>query len=285
MPKPELTPEEKAARQAAVKELIKKRKEERMKKEKADEIAREKERRERGQKMEETQEQREAMMRKREAEKIKREKMEAAKERERLRLEIARDKEARRANKGVLPSVLGVDGYNPSAPQYDVKADGSHPAPSPAPAPASQPQSEKKTTAPISTGGAPAAKVQKSAPSSTTSSSSNLTPEQKIDTAIQTIMRYRTGGDGGNALKLLLTFVKNIVENPDEPKYRTINAESAAYKSKLAPLVGPAALLKAIGFEKLEEGKLKLEGPIGPIVHSTFEKLTQAEQTYRQMNP
>ena len=41
-----------------------------------------------------------------------------------MRAEIARDKEARRANKGVLPSVLGVDGYNPSAPQYDIPDSG-----------------------------------------------------------------------------------------------------------------------------------------------------------------
>jgi len=45
---------------------------------------------------------------------------EAEKERLRLRAEIARDKEARKANKGVLPSVLGVAGYNPSAIQYDT---------------------------------------------------------------------------------------------------------------------------------------------------------------------
>ena len=30
--------------------------------------------------------------------------------------------------------------------------------------------------------------------------------------------RYRTNGDGGQALKLLLTFVKNILDNPNEPK-------------------------------------------------------------------
>ena len=64
------------------------------------------------------------MQRKRENEKIKKEKDAAKMERERLRAEIARDKEARRANKGVLPSVLGVDGYNPSAPQYDIPDSG-----------------------------------------------------------------------------------------------------------------------------------------------------------------
>jgi hypothetical protein len=45
-----------------------------------------------------------------------------------------------------------------------------------------------------------------------------LDPEQRIDNSIQTIMRYRSGGDGGNALKLLITFVKNIAENPAEVK-------------------------------------------------------------------
>ena len=29
----------------------------------------------------------------------------------------------RKLNKGVLPSVLGVDGYNPSAVQYEAKVD------------------------------------------------------------------------------------------------------------------------------------------------------------------
>lgn len=42
--------------------------------------------------------------------------------------------------------------------------------------------------------------------------------DQKIDVAIQLICKHRTGGDGGNALKLLITFVKNIVENSDEIK-------------------------------------------------------------------
>ena len=51
----------------------------------------------------ETQEERDRLARKREAEKQKKEKEAAGKERERLRAEIARDKELRKANKGVLP--------------------------------------------------------------------------------------------------------------------------------------------------------------------------------------
>ena len=30
--------------------------------------------------------------------------------------------------------------------------------------------------------------------------------------------RYRSNGDGGQALKLLLTFVKNVHDNPTDPK-------------------------------------------------------------------
>jgi hypothetical protein len=60
------------------------------------------------------------MLRKRENDRLKKEKADQIKERERLKAEIARDKEIRRKNKGVLPSVLGVEGYNPPVAQYDV---------------------------------------------------------------------------------------------------------------------------------------------------------------------
>jgi hypothetical protein len=50
--------------------------------------------------------------------------------------------------------------------------------------------------------------------------------------------------------------VKNIVDFPDEPKYKTINTESKAFTSKLAPLIGPVQILKALGFVKNEENKL-----------------------------
>lgn len=54
------------------------------------------------------------------------EKEDFARERERLRAEIARDKAERQARGGRLASKLGVDGYNPSAPQgaYGAPAQG-----------------------------------------------------------------------------------------------------------------------------------------------------------------
>lgn len=46
-------------------------------------------------------------------------------------------------------------------------------------------------------------------------------------------------------------------------RYQSFSTESNAFKSKLATLVGPLVLLKALGFQKGEgadEGKLKFEG-------------------------
>lgn len=53
----------------------------------------------------------------------------------------------------------------------------------------------------------------------------------------------------------------NPLPPPSIIRYRSINTESNAFKSKLGPLVGPVLLLKALGFVKNEdEGKFVLDG-------------------------
>lgn len=285
IPKPVLTEEEKNKKIAEIQEKIKKRKEEKLKAEREAEIKREKERRERGQKVGEIQEERDRAMRKREAERAKKEKLEAEKEKARIKAEIARDRELRRLNNGVLPSVLGVDGYNPSAVRYDgggsmdVDIEPSATAVSVVASAATPSNTTSSTTRSI---------VSKPASSSTNAPLSAkaaafeaLSPEVKIDSAIQTISKYRTAGAGGHALKLLYTFVKNVAEQPDELKFRSINTESAAYKQKLSPLVGPSIVLKALGFIKTDDGKLKLDGDVNlEIFRSATEKLRQAEAQF-----
>lgn len=127
----------------------------------------------------------------------------------------------------MLPSVLGVDGYNPSIIQYDVPATGSAApagaaASAPAPAavaPASVP-AKRVNEGSVSPTPVAAAKVPptKKATTASTAAPSAQSPAERIDSAIQTLLRYRTGGDGGAALKLLLTFVRNVAENPTELK-------------------------------------------------------------------
>ena len=121
----------------------------------------------------------------------------------------------RRANKGVLPSVLGVDGYNPSV---GAKAD-------PDAAPAEAAAVATATVAAPTPSASAAAPVLRSStapagPASMTANSKETRELalQKIDAALGTISRYRTGGDGGQALKMLILYVQNIAQNPAEAK-------------------------------------------------------------------
>ena len=91
--------------------------------EKKAEVANEKQRRNMGKLSGKTKEEMERGEMKRAAQLKKSEKNNAKIERERIRAEIAADKLERQANKGKLKSQLGVDGYNPSAIQYNVDKD------------------------------------------------------------------------------------------------------------------------------------------------------------------
>lgn len=270
IPKKPLTAEEKAAKVQQLKEKAARVKKEREAKEAAEALQREKERRNRGQNLGETEEERNRMQRKREAAKKKKEKEDAIKERARLRAEIARDKELRKANNGVIPSKLGVEGYNPSAVQYDKKEtrkDETGVNSAPAKSSSSVPSQQKKP------------KVAQSA------EDVKSDPIKVIDTAVAAILRYRTGGDGGQALKLLHLLLRNVLNNPTEEKYRSINLEGKAYKGKLAHLVGPSALLKAVGFRLNEtEDKLILPQGEGDLIGEAVKKIAAAEEQYAKMN-
>lgn len=221
--------------------------------------------------MDETLEERQRLMRKREADRLKKEKEDTKRERERLKQEIERDKELRRLNKGVIPSVLGVDGYNPSIIQYDVN--------NPAPPDSSTTNPVPPTVIKKAADPTPLVKKASDTPSLVKKSSEAPNPAQ-IDTYISTISKYRTANDGGNALKLISTFLQNIINNPNEEKYRSINTESTAFKTKLTPLVGSLSLLRAVGFEKNDDGKLVYKGEINQILRDAADKVKRAEETY-----
>mmetsp|Transcript_28442 Transcript_28442/g.28758 ORF Transcript_28442/g.28758 Transcript_28442/m.28758 type:complete len:596 (+) Transcript_28442:167-1954(+) len=278
IPKIPLTEEEKAEKMAALKLKAKQRREQREKDEKAEKLKKEKERRERGQTMDVVQEERERLQRKRDADKAKKEKEDAKRERERLRAEIARDKEIRAKNKGVLPSVLGVEGYNPSILQQTPTSSTG----------GSKSSGESKIESKIDSKSESKRIVEKSKEGSKGTEEMDIeTAERTVDSSISTMMRYRTGGDGGAALKLLNTMVKNVANAPEEVKYRSINMETKAFKSKFGNILGPLPLLKALGFEKVEsEGgsKLQLDKVNLPLFQSTVNKLTLAEETYAKMN-
>lgn len=56
-----------------------------------------------------------------------------------------------------------------------------------------------------------------------------------------------------DGLPILLRLLENIVHNPTESRFRTINLDNRIVKQKLSQLTGIGALLQSIGFEPLPQ--------------------------------
>ncbi len=247
-----LTAEEKAEKVKKIKELLAKKRAEREECEKKDNVTREKQRRFMGKEIAKTREEMEIEKRKRDAYLRKKQKEEARKERERIRAELAKDKAERAANKGKLNSRLGVDGYNPSAIQYEVGPDGK-------PIRSSEGDGTKAKVAKIDSRSA----------------------SVKVDDCIKKISSYRAGGDGGKCLKILLAYVKNVADS-DEEKFKTINMTNKAYVGRVKPFVGAKALLLAVGFSPNDSNdalKLSPDANKGLLIE-TKAKLEKALASY-----
>mmetsp|Transcript_15553 Transcript_15553/g.25940 ORF Transcript_15553/g.25940 Transcript_15553/m.25940 type:complete len:404 (+) Transcript_15553:434-1645(+) len=245
---PTMTPEQKAKKIAEIKELLKTKRAEREEIEKVDDIDREIQRRSMGKEMAKTKEQMDADARKREAVVRKREKDSFKRERERLRAEIARDKAERIANKGKLSTRLGVGGYKPDGVQYEAGGEGAE--------------------------SAEAADVEQKKPKA------KISPA-KIDDYIKTISSYRAGGDGGKCLKMLILYVGNVVDHPDEDKFKRLSV-GKAFKTKIKPFVGAKQLLIAVGFYPNETGTVLVlkEGADTQLLADTDAKLRTAFNSY-----
>lgn len=80
---------------------------------------------------------------------------------------MEKDKLERRANKGKLQSKLGVEGYNPSAPQYDV----------------------------------PDATALAIAASHHHSASAEKSPSEQVDAAVHKLRQYKVASSGGELMR------------------------------------------------------------------------------------
>lgn len=198
-----------------------------------------------GQQMAKTKEEMARQAMARDAKQRRMEKIAFKNERARIKAEIEKDKAERRAHKGKMQSKLGIEGYNPDAIQYDVEQD-----------------EEQKPDAP----------VKKKAKASVA----------KIDEYIKKVASYRAGGDGGKCLKILLAYIKNVVEKPDEDKFKHINMENKAYKAKVKPFIGAKSLLLAVGFSTNDSNTgLDLdEHADRDVLRQTKEKLESALASY-----
>lgn len=245
-----LTPEERALKMLEIKSLLKAKRAAREEQERKEGVEQEKQRRFMGQEMIRTKEQMDIDKRKRDAQLKKREKNAQRQERERIRAELAKDKAERMANGGKLQGRLGVDGYNPSAIQYDKDKEENGG------------ESSTTTTTPKK-------------------KSSNIGPA-RVDECITKVSAYRAGGDGGKCLKILLAYVKNVVEKADEEKFRTVNMENKVYKAKIKPFLGAKTLLLAVGFQQNEGGTAMIlaEDADRELLASTKTKLEEALVKY-----
>lgn len=89
--------------------------------------------------------------------------------------------------------------------------------------------------------------------------SPELPPKERLVKNIGILKKHRVGGDGLTAIKTLNVYVKNLIEKPDEEKFRTINLENPAFRKRVASLAGGVAFMKSLGYEKDEaDGLLKL---------------------------
>ena len=83
-------------------------------------------------------------------------------------------------------------------------------------------------------------------------------------------------------MKILSLYVKNIVENPGEDKFKKVNMENKAYKTKVKPFIGAKALLLAVGFSPNEgNDALVLEDDANmDLLKETQKKLEAAYAAY-----
>ena len=191
----------------------------------------------------------------------KREKAAAERERTRLRAEIARDKAERRARGGKLSGKLSAEGYNPTNPSNGKVDVG-----------------ETLDVAKLREGKIITKNAAAAAAASTTP------PAEQVDTCVARLAAYKVGGDGGNALKMLILFVGNVVKNPAEPKYKSINTQSKAYLKKIKPFVGGVKLLLAVGFAPTADGE-KLTLPDDHDAGLLADTLAKLEATLKAYVP
>ncbi|RHY44459.1 hypothetical protein DYB30_008672 [Aphanomyces astaci] len=110
------------------------------------------------------------------------------------------------------------------------------------------------------------------------------TPEMQMQTSIDRLSQYRVGNDGLTALKTLLVYVTNVLDKPTElDKYGKINSANPAFKKRVGSFIGGLSFLRAIGFEKDQDGDLfVLHEPNEPRLRDAKLRLQKAIDAFPQ---
>jgi len=78
--------------------------------------------------------------------------------------------------------------------------------------------------------------------------------------ALRQVAQYPDKDAATQALKTLRIYIKNIVENPFEPKFQVIHTENKAFVSRVAAVEGTYDVLIGLGFAPADE-KLIMKSP------------------------
>jgi hypothetical protein len=69
----------------------------------------------------------------------------------------------------------------------------------------------------------------------------------------------RKPGVAKACFKTFYTFCKNVLKDPKEPKFRTVNLGNEKVQAKIGKISGGIAMLKGVGFFPNDEGNLFME--------------------------
>lgn len=73
------------------------------------------------------------------------------------------------------------------------------------------------------------------------------TAREQMEKALKAVSAFKTGDARGTAASTLRTLVRNVLEKPAEPKFRTVNLANEKIKERLVAVTGSIAFLKAAG--------------------------------------
>jgi len=81
-----------------------------------------------------------------------------------------------------------------------------------------------------------------------------------MEAALQQASGTIPSREAGTAFfKLLFTILKNVAENPAEPKYRTVKLANKGFHGKVGQFGGGVECMKALGFAETGDGRLELQ--------------------------
>lgn len=102
--------------------------------------------------------------------------------------------------------------------------------------------------------------------------------EEPVVAAALLILSLNSAAAKAAGIPALAKYVQNILEHPDEPKFRRIKLANKAFQERVAPLKGGRALLEGIGYrERVEDGE-----PFLVLETVEAEQLAQAKEMLEQ---